>query len=92
MRWTLEKGPALTRYDPVPPFRLVYQGPRKLGGTYELHDHEAHWTLASARTQGKGTDHPVYEIWDDTGKLVERGEQDEDGEEMDQERYQAREA
>ena len=48
--------------------------------------------MASARTQGKGTDHPVYEIWDDTGKLVERGEQDEDGEEMDQERYQAREA
>jgi hypothetical protein len=61
MRWTLEKGPALTRYDPVPPYRLVYQGPRKLGGTYELHDHEAHWTLASARTQGKGTDHPLFE-------------------------------
>ncbi len=50
MRWVREKGPALTRYDPVPPYWLVYQGPRKLGGTYELHDHGAHRTLASAPT------------------------------------------
>ncbi len=28
MRWKSEKGPALTRYDPVPPYWLVYQGPR----------------------------------------------------------------
>ncbi len=53
MRWKSEKGPALTRYDPVPPYWLVYQGPREFGGTYELHDHEAHGTLASARKQGK---------------------------------------
>ncbi len=74
MRWRSERGPELTRYDPVPPYRLVYQGPREFGGTYELHDHEAHTSLDSARKQGKETDHPVYEIWDDSGKLVERGE------------------
>jgi len=63
MRWKSEKGPALTRYDPVPPYWLVYQGPREFGGTYELHDHEALLPesdvrdLAAARKTRPSTSH-----------------------------------
>jgi len=72
-KWNTVKGVAHRSKDW--PFWIVYVLPGEFGSYHEIHDPEPHKLLTSARRQGKATDHPIYEIWDDAGKLVEAGEQ-----------------